>query len=142
MSSNILKYLFQHALSRVGAVIYADPLYHWAGSPSDLQDLWTKVSSKHGILTWPRRPAVTSLTHPHMFQYFHEDVDDYLFVQMVDASRVMVVGKLMRDVMKYWIQCALTLECIMPIGKLVLDRFILHTYIHWAHDHIPQMVRM
>ncbi|RVE41248.1 hypothetical protein evm_014102 [Chilo suppressalis] len=52
-----------------------------------------------------------------MFHYLHADLDDFLFVQMVDATRLIVAKTpAVEDVMRPWIQCALTLDCIMPIG--------------------------
>ncbi|KAL4704497.1 hypothetical protein ACJJTC_007616 [Scirpophaga incertulas] len=52
-----------------------------------------------------------------MFHYLHARLDDFLFVQMVDASRLIVADSpAVADVMRPWIQCALTLDCIMPIG--------------------------
>ncbi|OWR52100.1 hypothetical protein KGM_204760 [Danaus plexippus plexippus] len=116
--------IIQHALSRVGGVIYCEPSQRWAGSASDLAALWGRVTSAGegapgslGLLAWARRTAVTSLTHPRMFHYLHADIDDFLFVQMLDASRLLVAARPgVADVMRQWIECALTSDCIMPIG--------------------------
>ncbi|XP_012552674.1 uncharacterized protein LOC114245716 isoform X2 [Bombyx mandarina] len=110
--------IIQHALSRVGGVIFSEPSLRWAGSAGALGGVWERArASRVGVVAWPRRAAVTSLTHPRMFHYFHADVDDFLFVQMLDVSKLVVAETpALPDVMRPWIQCALTVECIMPIG--------------------------
>lgn len=109
--------IIQHALSRVGGVIFCDASQRWTGIAAELDALWRRAVSGSGVLAWPRHAAVTSLTHPRMFHYFHADIDDFLFVQMVDVTKLIVAAKpTVVDVMTPWIQCALTLDCIMPIG--------------------------
>ncbi|XP_072943569.1 uncharacterized protein [Epargyreus clarus] len=112
--------IIQHALSRVGGVIFCEPTQRWAGTAAELAALWARAAAAGrgvGVLAWPRHAAVTSLTHPRMFHYFHANIDDFLFVQMLDVSRLLVAARPgLADVMRPWIQCALTLDCIMPIG--------------------------
>lgn len=111
--------VLQHALSRVGGVIYCESSQRWTGSAGSLAALWERAAGEGslGVLAWPRRAAVTSLTHPRMFHYLHADTDDFLFVQMLDVSRLLVAPRpALADIMRQWIQCALTLDCIMPIG--------------------------
>ncbi|XP_035436395.2 uncharacterized protein LOC118266888 isoform X3 [Spodoptera frugiperda] len=109
--------VIQHALSRVGGVIFCEASQRWAGTPAELAALWSRAAAGGGVLAWPRRAAVTSLTHPRMFHYFHATIDDFLFVQMMDVTRLIVVNKpSVVDIMRPWIQCVLTLDCIMPIG--------------------------
>ncbi|XP_037973444.2 uncharacterized protein LOC105386958 isoform X1 [Plutella xylostella] len=109
--------IIQHALSRVGGVIFAESGYRWGGSGRALAALWARAAAGAGVLAWPRRAAVTSLTHPRMFHYFHAAAEDFLFVQMLDVSRVLVAARPgVPELMKAWIQCAVTLDCIMPIG--------------------------
>ncbi|CAH0718681.1 unnamed protein product, partial [Brenthis ino] len=115
--------IIQHALSRVGGVIYCETDQRWAGTPAELAALWARVAGAGGglgavgVVAWPRRAAVTSLTHPRMFQYLRADADDFLFVQMLDASRLLLAPRpALPALMHRWVQCALTLNCIMPIG--------------------------
>ncbi|XP_075992950.1 uncharacterized protein LOC142987886 isoform X2 [Anticarsia gemmatalis] len=109
--------IIQHALSRVGGVVFCDASQRWTGTPAELDALWRRALAGGGVLAWPRRAAVTSLTHPRMFDYFHANIDDFLFVQMLDVTRLIVANKpQVAEVMRPWIQCALTCECIMPIG--------------------------
>ncbi|KPJ00212.1 PREDICTED: uncharacterized protein LOC106128504 isoform X2 [Papilio xuthus] len=106
--------IIQHALSRVGGVIFSESAQRWVGSRAQLASLWARAAHA-GLVAWPRRAAVTSLTHPRMFTYLRAHADDFLFVQMMDAERLLVAPAA-ADVMRPWIQCALTLDCIMPIG--------------------------
>lgn len=107
----------QHALSRTGGVIFSAVGVQWAGAAAALGALWARAAAGGGLLAWPRRAAVTSLTHPRMFHYLRARIDDFLFVQMLDAERLVLARKpAVADVMRPWIQCALTLDCIMPIG--------------------------
>ncbi|XP_038215452.1 uncharacterized protein LOC119834961 [Zerene cesonia] len=123
--------IIQHALSRVGGVIYCETTQRWRGTAAALADVWRRAAGEGaapgsgsgeaagplGVVAWPRRAAVTSLTHPHMFTYFHADVDDFLFVQMLDTSRLVLAARpRLADVMRPWVQCALTSDCIMPVG--------------------------
>ncbi|GBP32068.1 hypothetical protein EVAR_21102_1 [Eumeta japonica] len=111
--------IIQHALSRTGGVVFADNWQRWVGDEAQLRSAWTLAAGegRAGVAAWARRTAVTSLTHPRMFHYLHARLDDFLFVPMVDVSRMMVARSATLDrIMKRWIQCALTLDCIMPIG--------------------------
>ncbi|CAH3879242.1 unnamed protein product [Pieris brassicae] len=109
--------VIQHALSRVGGVVYCSAASRWRGSAAELEATWRGAATSLGVVAWPRRAAVTSLTHPHMFTYFHADVDDFLFVQMLDTSRLVLAAcDRLAPLMRPWVQCALTADCIMPVG--------------------------
>ncbi|XP_026329688.1 uncharacterized protein LOC113237434 isoform X2 [Hyposmocoma kahamanoa] len=111
--------IIQHALSRVGGVIFCEASQRWAGEAAELAALWARAAgAAQGVLAWPRRAAaVTSLTHPRMFHYLNAVLDDFLFVEMVDAEHLVVADSpAAAAVMRPWIRCALTLDCIMPIG--------------------------
>ncbi|XP_028158298.1 uncharacterized protein LOC114351328, partial [Ostrinia furnacalis] len=114
--------IIQHALSRTGGVVFSDSGLEWAGDAAALAALWARAAggagagAGGGLLAWPRRAAVTSLTHPRMFRYLRARPDDFLFVQMVEAERLVLAARPpVPDVMRLWVQCALTLDCIMPI---------------------------
>lgn len=82
----------------------------------------TKEEPGSGIVTWSMHVAVTSLTHPSMFHYFHTLAESFYFLQMVEATRLLIYNtpEVHSDIMLPWIQCALTQDCILPIGKLIL----------------------
>lgn len=66
----------------------------------------------------PLKNAVSSRTHKKMFDYFHTEADNFLFVQMVTADIIILVNNesTHKEVMLPWVQCALTQDCIHPIG--------------------------
>lgn len=82
--------------------------------------MFEEVSQGSGILTWsmPMKNAVSSLTHKKMFEYFHTKAENFLFLEMVSPEVLLVVNKrdIHQDVMLPWVQCALTQDCIVPIG--------------------------
>lgn len=53
-----------------------------------------------------------------MFEYFHTDADNFLFLQMVSAGALMLVNteSVHKEIMLPWVQCSLTQDCIIPIG--------------------------
>lgn len=73
-----------------------------------------------GVLGWTTRLAVSSRTHPKMFDYFQTDAEDFMFLPMVSMDAVLFVDADMvsEKILLPWIKCTLTLECIHPIGKL------------------------
>lgn len=83
-------------------------------------NLFNGVVKGSGILTWamPLKNAVSSRTHKKMFDYFHTEADNFLFVQMVTANSIILVNteSTHKEVMLPWVQCALTQDCIHPIG--------------------------
>ncbi|KAG7211014.1 hypothetical protein KM043_016377 [Ampulex compressa] len=74
--------VIQTALNTLGSILYMDSNVRLNSS-----DIAKYLSPKSGILTWPTRHAISSLTHPKM-----------------------------KNVMLPWVQCALTRDCICPIG--------------------------
>lgn len=108
----------------MGGVIYSEAGWAWAGGAATLAQLWEGATL--GVRAWARRAAVTSLTHPRMFRYLRADLDDFLFVQMLDATHLLVRARpATPDLMRAWIQCALTPDCIMPIGNYSYTSYIM-----------------
>jgi len=72
-----------------------------------------------GVVSWPTRHATSTLTHPKMFDFFHTTPDNFLFVPMVLSSRLLVLdNRLVREkFLLPWVQCALTSECLAPVGS-------------------------
>lgn len=63
-------------------------------------------------------PPVSSLTHKKMFEYFHTDSDNFIFSPMVSGSYLLIVNteNIHKDIMLPWVLCAITRDCIVPIG--------------------------
>lgn len=87
---------------------------------SAINRLYADAAKKQGMLAWPfdLKNPVSSLTHKKMFEYFHTDADNFLFLQMVKADVLIILNKenIHRNIMLPWVQCALTQDCIIPIG--------------------------
>lgn len=79
-----------------------------------------------GVLGWTTRLAVSSRTHPKMFDYFQTDAENFMFLPMVSMNAVLFVDtELVNEkILLPWIKCTLTLECIHPIGKNCFHIFV------------------
>lgn len=66
----------------------------------------------------PLRNAVSSLTHKKMFDYFHTVAENFLFLQMVASDTLIIINtkEIHQKILLPWVQCALTQDCIIPIG--------------------------
>lgn len=110
--------IIQHALVRVGGVLFLECDIRYTGSPEQIADLYSTAVRGGGVVAWQMRPAVSSVTHPRMFSYFHTVADNFLFLPTVDVVKLLVVHTpdVLNHVMKPWVECALTHDCILPIG--------------------------
>lgn len=81
-------------------------------------DISKYLCPKSGILTWPTRHAISSLTHPKMYEYFHASAESFFFLPLIRASYLVISNfkNIRESVMLPWVQCALTRDCISPIG--------------------------
>lgn len=53
-----------------------------------------------------------------MFEYFSTSVDNFFFLPMVDPIQLLLFNlpSVHRNIMLPWVQCALTRDCIRPLG--------------------------
>uniref|UniRef100_A0A1B6C7U8 Uncharacterized protein n=1 Tax=Clastoptera arizonana TaxID=38151 RepID=A0A1B6C7U8_9HEMI len=114
--------VIQDALNHAGAVFFIENNLRL--STSNIAPLINKAvgnGKKHGsgIITWRTQHAVTSLTHPRMFNYFRTSDESFLFLPMVESTKLLIYNTeaIHSDVMLPWIQCCLIHDCILPIGK-------------------------
>lgn len=114
--------VIQDALSRTGAILFIECSYRFMNNitHSMVMDLYGNRALKHGVLAFPfkTRNPVTSLTHKKMFDYFRTDAENFQFLQMVRADVLFLVNtkEIHTEIMLPWVQCALTQDCIFPIG--------------------------
>ncbi|XP_063228177.1 uncharacterized protein LOC134534080 [Bacillus rossius redtenbacheri] len=107
--------IVQDALNKAGAVLFLE---------SDQRLVSGRVDSlvgrarETGVASWATRHATSSLTHPKMFDYFRTSAESFLFLPMVEAGRLLLFNTpaVHSGVMLPWVQCALTHDCILPIG--------------------------
>ncbi|XP_066603427.1 uncharacterized protein [Prorops nasuta] len=105
--------VIQKALNSLGSILYMDSDMRLNSS-----EISKYLSPKSGILTWSTKHAISSLTHPKMYEYFHVSAESFFFLPLIRASHLVIKNsKEIRDnVMLPWVQCALTRDCIYPIG--------------------------
>lgn len=76
-------------------------------------------NSTLGILGWTtNKQAVSSRTHPKMFEYFDTNPDSFYFIPMISMNAVFFTRTplVIEKIMLPWIKCVLTQECVCPIG--------------------------
>lgn len=88
------------------------------GSSRDIS-VYVKGVSESGVLGWTTRQAVSSRTHPKMFEWFQTDPESFLFVPMVSLDVVVFLDSetVNHNILLPWVKCTLTNECIHPIGE-------------------------
>ena len=108
--------LFQESLTEYGAIIWSDPSEYFITRNLSIS---LSVARKYGIAAWLKGKDTTSyLTHPKMFTYFNEIPKNYYFHTAVRPNHLILFNteKIHNEVMLQWVKCALTEECIKPIG--------------------------
>lgn len=123
-NNNFKIFILQDALQATGAVFYIECEYRFSKhTTSDkvfaLFDKLVKDPNK-AIVTWPMnsKHSVSTLTHKKMFEYFHTNWNSFIFLRMVSADMLMAVNTefVHQEIMLPWVQCALTQDCLAPIG--------------------------
>lgn len=112
--------IIQDALCKTGAIIFLENNQRLAKHTTltKILNLYQRALHGSGILVWPMANAVSSLTHPKMFDYFHTEPDNFYFLQMAEIDRLIIINKasIHKNIMLPWVQCALTADCMLPIG--------------------------
>ncbi|XP_066151620.1 uncharacterized protein [Euwallacea fornicatus] len=114
--------VIEEALSRTGAILFIECSYRFMHNVTHSMfiDIYEKKVLKQGVLAFPfkTKNPVTSLTHKKMFEYFRTDAENFQFLQMVQADVLFLVNtnEVHTEIMLPWVQCALTQDCIFPIG--------------------------
>lgn len=112
--------IIKDALSRSKSILFAENNVRVRGTDKEIYDNLLNNPQNNGVLGWTTRQAVSSLTHPKMFEYFETDIESFLFLPMVSMDFVVFADtKIVNEkILLPWIKCTLTMECIHPIGKL------------------------
>ncbi|KAL0277121.1 UNVERIFIED_CONTAM: hypothetical protein PYX00_004510 [Menopon gallinae] len=103
--------VIQDALNKAGAILYVDNKFR-------LTSYIDPLIEKKPVGSFVTKKAVTTLTHPSMMDYFKTNVESFLFLPMIEMSRLLIWNTLEvhQQVMLPWVQCVLTPECVHPIG--------------------------
>lgn len=114
--------IIKDSLTRSRTVLFIENNVRIHGSSKDINMMRLKSENGSGILGWTTRQAVSSRTHPKMFEYFETDMDSFLFLPMISMDVVFFVDTSIvnEKILLPWIKCTLTQECIHPIGKLFI----------------------
>lgn len=128
--NNTQLHFLQDALSKVGAIVFLECDQRFVGEAAKINELHRSAADGIGIIAWATRPAVSSLTHPKMFEYFHTDADNFLFLPMVKVIQLVIVRSnvIIKYIMLPWVQCALTQDCIFPIGNIDTVHYVYLTF--------------
>ncbi|EDV59604.1 uncharacterized protein LOC6541761 [Drosophila erecta] len=119
--------VIKDGLMRARSVLFLENYMRVRGGSAQLRNLQSIVMNpgarkagvkSAGILGWNTATAVSSLTHPKMFDYFESKAEEFNFLRMVDLDAVFFSGSSLvtEKIMLPWLKCCLTLECIDPIG--------------------------
>ncbi|KAK9881682.1 hypothetical protein WA026_017198 [Henosepilachna vigintioctopunctata] len=116
--------IIQDALQAAGAVFYIESNYRFSKHTSSdkVFALFEKLTKEpyQGVISWMMKSKnpVSSLTHKKMFEYFHTDAENFQFLPVVSADILMIVNTefIHKEIMLPWVQCALTQDCLNPIG--------------------------
>lgn len=115
--------VIQDALNSAGAVLYleCDVRFSFSNISSLVRKALTSgiaLVEQDSFNIANQKHAVTSLTHPKMFEYFDTVVDNFQFTPMIRVRSLLVYNTeaMHEHVMLPWVQCALIQECIYPIG--------------------------
>ncbi|XP_017078914.1 uncharacterized protein LOC108113006 [Drosophila eugracilis] len=119
--------VIKDGLMRARSVLFLENYMRVRGGSAQLHYLQSSVMNpgvktagvkSAGVLGWNTPTAVSSLTHPKMFDYFESKAEEFNFLRMIDLDAVFFSGSplVTEKIMLPWLKCCLTLECIDPIG--------------------------
>lgn len=122
--------IIHDALARARAILFTENSVRLRGTGKELTDIRAKTENGSGVMGWTTQQAVTSRTHPKMFDYFDTDADNFLFLPMVSLDFVLFASTpaVNDKIMLPWVRCMLTPECLHPIGKFALIT-VQHSYL-------------
>lgn len=108
--------IIQDALNKAGGVLFLENDQRLV--TSRIEPLLQTALKGGAVLSWATHHATSSLTHPKMFDYFRTTAENFLFLRMVEMSKLLLYNtvEVHKELMLPWVQCALTQDCIHPIG--------------------------
>ena len=111
-------FCWQETLQEFGMVFWCNPTMRF-NSSSQLEML--RLQAEHlGLVAWPSQNYPTSTyTHYGTFRFLNADRNRFLFHRMVEPDSALYCNtyRLHYKLMLPWVQCALNLDCVAPIGS-------------------------
>ncbi|XP_048780484.1 uncharacterized protein LOC125683376 isoform X2 [Ostrea edulis] len=108
--------LIQKLLNDNGTVIWVEPSEDSFIS-GDIKPLLKRAQSE-GIVAWTSKYPVSTITYDKMYKYFKASADQYYFLETAQANHLILhnTEELHSQVMLPWVKCALSSDCINPVG--------------------------
>lgn len=88
-----------------------------------LKELIHETVHQTGIMSWPIGQPTSALTHPRMFEYFNTSKENFYFHRMIRPGHLLISiseqtwEPFQWSIMLPWVRCALTSNCIAPLGS-------------------------
>lgn len=113
-------------MNKAGAALFLESDHRLV--TGHLEPLIHQAVGGEGVVSWATHYATSSLTHPKMFDYFHTSAESFLFLPMVEATVLLFYNLpgVHSGLMLPWVQCALTQDCVLPVGKCYLSSAVLN----------------
>ncbi|XP_062594312.1 uncharacterized protein LOC134255794 isoform X1 [Saccostrea cucullata] len=108
--------LLQEILNDNGTVIWVEPS-GYSFISGDIRPL-LKKAQENGIVAWTSKDPVSTITYDKMYKYFKASADQYYFLETAQANPLILhnTEKLHSKVMLPWVKCALSSDCLNPVG--------------------------
>lgn len=96
-----------------------------SGITTDYRSKLLQHVNDSGVFGWTTRLAVSSRTHPKMFEFFQTDAESFIFLPMISMDAVLFADRnaINEKILLPWIKCVLTPECIHPIGECIIMQY-------------------
>lgn len=136
---------FQTVLEEFGSVIWIDPSVQLK-NVQNLKQFKYRVERDFYLWEYPIFTAINAYTSPKMFEYLNEKRCSFIDLNMMDVN-AMVLYRTKHTwfgIMKPWLKCALSKDCIAPKGARRTECFHYKrpksTGCHWYEQSIFSIV--
>lgn len=108
--------LIQKLLNDNGTVIWVEPS-GYSFISGDIKPLLRRAQET-GIIAWTSKDPVSTITYDKMYKYFKASAEQYYFLETAYTNQLILHNSenLHNKVMLPWVKCALSSDCINPVG--------------------------
>lgn len=109
-------FIFQKLLNDNGTVIWVEPS-GYSFISGDIKPLLRRAQET-GIIAWTSKDPVSTITYDKMYKYFKASAEQYYFLETAYTNQLILHNSenLHNKVMLPWVKCALSSDCINPVG--------------------------